>query len=63
MPEPVPAEPAAMAVAAGAEQILQEASAAPQAEPADVASIVESVLANLRPKLMEEISRKMAEKK
>jgi twitching motility two-component system response regulator PilH len=62
VPEPFPAEIAA-AVAAGAEQTLQEASAAPKADPADVASIVESVLANLRPKLMEEISRKMAEKK
>jgi len=61
--EPVPAETAAMAVAAGAEQIAQEASAAPKGESGDVASIVESVLANLRPKLMEEISRKMAEKK
>ncbi len=62
VPEPVQAETAA-AVAAGAEQILQAASAAPQADAPDVASIVESVLANLRPKLMEEISRKMAEKK
>ncbi len=62
VPEPVPAEIAA-AVAAGAEQTLQEASAAPKADRTDVASIVESVLANLRPKLMEEISRKMAEKK
>jgi hypothetical protein len=61
--EAVPAETAAMAVAAGAEQIVQEVSAAPKGDPADVASIVESVLANLRPKLMEEISRKMAEKK
>jgi twitching motility two-component system response regulator PilH len=61
--EPVPADTAAMAVAAGAEQIAQEASAAPKGEAGDVASIVESVLANLRPKLMEEISRKMAEKK
>ncbi len=52
-----------MAVAAGAEQIAQEASAAPKGDSAEVASIVESVLANLRPKLMEEISRKMAEKK
>ena len=50
-------------MAAGAEKTLQEASAAPKADPADVASIVESVLANLRPKLMEEIARKMAEKK
>jgi CheY-like chemotaxis protein len=59
--EPAPAEAAAMAVAAGAEQILQEA--APKGDRADVASIVDSVLADLRPKLMEEISRKMAEKK
>jgi len=51
-------------VAAGAEQALQEtSSAAPIDKPADVASIVDSVLADLRPKLMEEISRKMAEKK
>jgi CheY-like chemotaxis protein len=63
VPEPVPAETAARAVAAGAEQISQEVSAAPKSDVADVASIVESVLANLRPKLMEEISRKMAEKK
>jgi CheY-like chemotaxis protein len=62
VPEPLPAEIAA-AVAAGAEQTLQTAPAAPNSDPADVASIVESVLANLRPKLMEEISRKMAEKK
>ena len=63
VPEPVPAENAA-AAAAGAEQTLQATSAAPNNDPvADVASIVESVLANLRPKLMEEISRKMAEKK
>jgi hypothetical protein len=60
--ESVPAEIAA-AVAAGAGQIMQEPPAAPSGDAADVASIVESVLANLRPKLMEEISRKMAEKK
>jgi CheY-like chemotaxis protein len=60
--ESVPAE-AAMAVAAGAEQIAQAVPSAPASEPVDIASIVESVLANLRPKLMEEISRKMAEKK
>jgi len=58
-----PAE-TARAVAAGAEQIVQEASAGAASEnPADVASIVDSVLADLRPKLMAEISRKMAEKK
>jgi CheY-like chemotaxis protein len=61
--EPAPAETAAMAVAAGAEQILQEVKAAPNGDRPDVASIVDSVLADLRPKLMEEISRKMAEKK
>jgi two-component system chemotaxis response regulator CheY len=53
----------ARAVAAGAEQIVQEVSAAPKGDLADVASIVDSVLANLRPKLMEEIARRMAEKK
>jgi len=62
-PESAPAE-AARAVAAGAEQILQEVSAAaPNEKAPDVASIVDSVLADLRPKLMEEISRKMAQKK
>jgi two-component system chemotaxis response regulator CheY len=59
-----PANTAALAVAAGAEQALQEvASAAPNHSSEDVASIVDSVLAGLRPKLMEEITRKMAEKK
>ena len=53
----------ARAVAAGAEQIVQEVSAATKGDLADVASIVDSVLANLRPKLMEEIARRMAEKK
>jgi len=62
--ESAPAETAAMAVAAGAEQIPQEPTAAPiSGEHKDVASIVESVLADLRPKLMEEISRKMSKKK
>lgn len=61
-PELPPSE-AAMAAAAGAEQILQAASTQPSRNPADVASIVDSVLADLRPKLMEEISRKMSEKK
>jgi hypothetical protein len=63
VPESVPPE-AARAVAAGAEQILQEAQASvPSGSPTDVASIVDSVLADLRPKLMAEISRKMAENK
>ena len=71
--KPVPAEPehrefnaptasAAMAVAAGAEQSAQE-TAPPTENPSDVASIVDSVLADLRPRLMAEITRKMAEKK
>jgi hypothetical protein len=51
-----------MAVAAGAEQNAQE-PAAPTENPTDVASIVDSVLADLRPRLMAEITRKMAEKK
>jgi CheY-like chemotaxis protein len=54
---------AAMAVAAGAEQIAQEVAQATAHNPADVASIVDSVLADLRPRLMAEISRKMSEKK
>ena len=58
------ADTAALAVAAGAEQASQEpSSTAPTENPSDVASIVDSVLAGLRPKLMEEITRKMAEKK
>jgi hypothetical protein len=56
-----PEDTIAKAVAAGAEQIDQ-AEAASQ-NPSDVASIVDSVLADLRPKLMAEISRKMSEKK
>jgi len=61
---PQPPDSAAMAVAAGAEQIAQPVSTPVTSEsPADVASIVDSVLADLRPRLMEEISRKMAQKK
>ncbi len=56
-------ESAAMAVAAGAEQMAQPVSPVDSDTPADVASIVDSVLADLRPRLMEEISRKMAQKK
>jgi CheY-like chemotaxis protein len=58
----------AAAVAAGAEQILRAVAGADTSSENsnsshDVASIVDSVLADLRPKLMEEISRKMASKK
>jgi CheY-like chemotaxis protein len=55
---------AARAVAAGAEQLVQEAAAAAaDGDQSNVASIVDSVLADLRPKLMEEINRKMSKKK
>ncbi len=50
---------AAMAVAAGAEK-SPEASTE---ESPEIASIVDSVLADLRPKIVEEISRKMGKKK
>ena len=58
-------QPAVMAAAAGAEQIPQNTDIPipPTETPTDVSSIVDSVLADLRPRLMAEISRKMAEKK
>jgi hypothetical protein len=52
-----------MAVAAGAEKAPEEARAAHDSEPDEIASIVDSVLADLRPKIVEEISRKMGKKK
>ncbi|MGC1373505.1 MAG: response regulator [Candidatus Sulfotelmatobacter sp.] len=58
------AEMNAAAVAAGAEQGMARAANPEEvAHSSDVASIVDSVLADLRPKLMQEISRKMSEKK
>jgi CheY-like chemotaxis protein len=63
MPEAALTESAAMAVAAGAEQNAQEIPATATENPTDVASIVDSVLADLRPRLMAEITRKMSEKK
>jgi hypothetical protein len=55
---------AAMAVAAGAEKTPEEAVAASSAESKAIANIVDSVLAELRPKIAEEIARKLsAEKK
>jgi hypothetical protein len=64
MVQPAPPDSAAMAVAAGAEQMAREVSTqASDENPADVASIVDSVLADLRPRLMAEISRKIAAKK
>jgi hypothetical protein len=58
-----PQDLAAMAVAAGAEKAPEEMSAAADAKAADIASIVDSVLADLRPKIVEEISRQMGKKK
>jgi hypothetical protein len=52
----------AMAVAAGAESTPEEASVDFESDPA-IASIVDSVLANLRPKIVEEISRKLGKKR
>ncbi len=53
---------AAMAVAAGAENSPEDASAFDESDPA-IASIIDSVLADLRPKIVEEISRKLGKKK
>ena len=53
----------AMAVAAGAEKHSDEPSAAPGSDADGIASIVDSVLADLRPKIFEEITRKMGKKK
>lgn len=51
---------AAMAVAAGAETAPEESG---PSDPTEIASIVDSVLADLRPKIVEEISRKLGKKK
>jgi CheY-like chemotaxis protein len=51
---------AAMAVAAGAEKTPEEALAASSAESKAIANIVDSVLAELRPKIAEEIARKLS---
>jgi two-component system chemotaxis response regulator CheY len=56
-----PKEEAAMAVAAGAEKAPEEVPATSEAEEG-IASIVDSVLAEMRPKIYEEISRKMKKK-
>ncbi len=59
---PTPQDTAAMAVAAGAEKAPEEASAAPE-DSGEIASIVDSVLAEMRPKIVAEISKKMGKKK
>ena len=52
---------AAMAVAAGAEKAPEEAGT--QGEDSEVSAIVDSVLAEMRPRIVEEISRKLGKKK
>jgi len=52
---------AAMAVAAGAERAPEEVSDS-EGEAPEIANIVDSVLADLRPKIVEEISRKLGKK-
>jgi CheY-like chemotaxis protein len=59
---PTPQDTAAMAVAAGAEKTPEEASAASE-DSGEIASIVDSVLAEMRPKIVAEISKKMGKKK
>lgn len=55
---------AAMAVAAGAEHAPQDASeASDSGDPTEIANIVDSVLADLRPRIVAEISKKMGKKK
>jgi CheY-like chemotaxis protein len=58
-----PREAAAMAVAAGAENRPKDATEEAEPDPDAIASIVDSVLAQMRPKIVEEISRKMGKKK
>jgi CheY-like chemotaxis protein len=53
---------AAMAVAAGAEKSPEEIQSS-DSDSSDIANIVDSVLADLRPKIVAEISRKMGKKK
>jgi two-component system chemotaxis response regulator CheY len=61
-----PQDAAAMAVAAGAEKSPEESSAASddthESDTEGIANIVDSVLAEMRPKIYEEISRKMKKK-
>jgi two-component system chemotaxis response regulator CheY len=67
----LPAESASRAVAAGAEQSAPVSSGSEsnrnsngsESDGTDVANIVDSMLADLRPKLMEELARKMTQKK
>jgi CheY-like chemotaxis protein len=58
--EPAHSPESALAVAAGAENRPEEAPAASSAESKAIANIVDSVLAELRPKIAEEIARKLS---
>lgn len=60
-PESDPRDLAAMAVAAGAEKAPEDSSNSE--DPGEIANIVDSVLADLRPKIVAEISKKMGKKK
>jgi len=53
---------AAMAVAAGAEHNPEDAAGSLESDP-EIASIVDSVLADMRPKIVDEIARKLGKKK
>ncbi len=58
-----PEDAAARAVAAGAEKAPEDGAATSQSDAEGIESIVDSVLAEMRPKIYEEISRKMGKKK
>jgi hypothetical protein len=58
----IPEDRAAMAVAAGAERKPEEVTGSFDSDP-EIASIVDSVLADMRPKIVEEIARKLGKKK
>jgi len=58
----LPEDRAAMAVAAGAESKPEEVTGSFDSDP-EIASIVDSVLADMRPKIVEEIARKLGKKK
>jgi hypothetical protein len=57
-----PRDKAAMAVAVGAESSPEEVAGSLDSDP-EIASIVDSVLADMRPKIVEEIARKLGKKK
>ncbi len=58
----MPHDAAAMAAAAGAEK-APDGTPASDSDPSEIANIVDSVLADLRPKIVAEISKKMGKKK